>query len=69
MEAFAKVPGSGRVLKPLCVLDGHPRQRLGTDAVPTEVVGIKIKRAKDPITSRLSQVLWLFDDLEAEFSK
>lgn len=59
--------GPGKVLKPLCVMDGRPRQRLGEAEVSTEVAGVKIKRAECPITSRLSQVLWLLDDLEVEF--
>ena len=67
VKDFAKVLGSGTVLKPLCVLDGRPRQRLGEVSVSTQVAGIKIKRAEDPIASRLSQILWLLDDLEAEF--
>jgi hypothetical protein len=69
VKDFAKVPGAGRALKPLCVIDGQSRQRIGNAAVPTQVVGVKIRRAENPFTSRGSQVLWLLADLEAEFAK
>ena len=35
--------------------------------VRTEVSGIKVKKAEQPVTARLSQVLWLVADLEKEF--
>ena len=69
MKDFATVPGAGRALKPLCVVDGEPRQRIGNAAVPTQVVGVKIRRAANPFTSRGSQMLWPLTDLEAEFAK
>jgi hypothetical protein len=35
--------------------------------VETEAVGVKVGRAKQPLAARLSQVLWLVRDLDAEF--
>ena len=58
-------------LRPLCRIKKHgewkARQRLGDAAVDTEVVGVRISRAEQPLKARLSQVLWLVSDLDAEF--
>ena len=64
--------GAGdRAPRPLCNIkaDGvwKVRERLGEAIVQTEVVGVKVGRAKQPLVARLSQVLWLVSDLDAEF--
>ena len=67
VKFFAKVPGTSR-LQPLCVVGGQARQNFpGAQPVNTEVSGVKIKKAEQPVTARLSQVLWLVKDLEQDF--
>ena len=40
---------------------------LDAQSVNTEVSGIKVKKTEQPVAARLSQVLWLVEDLEQEF--
>ena len=64
-EGFAASPSAGAALKELC----PKRKRLGEKFVPTEVEGVEIARASLPLKARLSQVLFLVEDLEACFAK
>ena len=67
VKSFANIPGA-RPLQPLCMVSGRPRQKFpGTQPVNTEVPDVKIKKAEQPVRTRLSQVLWLVADLEKEF--
>ena len=67
VKSFAKVPGTSR-LRPWCTVNGQPRQNFPiAQAVSTEVLGVKIQRAAQPSTARLSQVMWLYSDLKKEF--
>ena len=60
---------AGQTPRPLCMVDGVVRKRLGSVAVPTEVGNITIRRAPDTLPSsvRLSQVLFLVSELEKWF--
>ena len=60
---------AGQTPRPLCMVDGVVRKRLGSVAVPTEVENITIRRAPDTLPSsvRLSQVLFLVSELEKWF--
>ena len=59
-DGFAVALHTGRTPKPLC----GARQRLGVEWVDTDIQGLKVRRAQLPLKSRLSQVLWLVEDLE-----
>ena len=47
---------------------GSERQRLGNEAVDTEIAVLKIQRADGKLTKRLSQVLFRVDVLQHAFS-
>ena len=65
--AFAKAPSA--YPKPLCLVrNGSERQRLGNEAVDTEIAVLKIQRADGKLTKRLSQVLFRVDVLQHAFS-
>ena len=67
VKSFAKISGASR-LQPLCMVGDRSRQNFPSALpVSTEVSGIKVKKAEQPVTARLSQVLWLVADLEKEF--
>jgi hypothetical protein len=52
------------------MVSGRARQNFpGAQPVSTEVSGVKIKKAEQLVTTRLSQVLWLVADLEKEFRR
>ena len=66
---YAVASQSGQTPRPLCMVDGDVRKKMGSVAVPTEVDHITISRAPDPLprSIRLSQVLFLVSELEKWF--
>ena len=55
-------------VSPRTYYDGSERQRLGNEAVDTEIAGLKVQRADGTLTKRLSQVLFRVDVLQHAFS-
>ena len=63
VAGYAVAPTSRQSPQPLC----GERQRLGGEWVDTQIEGVQVRRAQQPVASRLSQVLFLVPDLEREF--